>query len=238
MARTLARRRARFLDLLRKRGNLSEAARGSGLDCAHALRLRESDAGFARAWDEAVAEAVDALEAEAWRRVVEGEECPVFYKGPQVGTRRRRSDPLLKFLLNGYRPERFGPRQPAPMLEMEEPEVELVFGELVTPPGADGTAPGEDCTVDGKPIRYEKIEAEDFAARRVVTVGFRPVDNALSALWEEKVREWLGLQQAAREGWDGFYSSRMSEIAIAKRLGRPPPPLPTRPPELTPEDDS
>lgn len=233
MARPLARARARFLEILSHNANLSAAVRGSGLDRAHALSLRDSDAGFARAWDAAVAEAVDGLEAVAWRRAVDGEECPVFYKGEQVGTRRRRSDQLLMFLLRGFRPARYGGvRRPgaAEDGDRDGEEIEFIVGELVIPPGPDGTAPGPDCMANGRPIRYRRIEAQDPADGRTLTVGFAPEASELQELWEDRMREWLDGQQADREGWGGYYYSHLAEIRRARQAGKAGAPPPTRPP--------
>lgn len=242
MARPLARARARFFEILSRHGNLTEASRGSGLARSHALSLRDSDADFAAAWEAAVAEAVDGLEAEAWRRAVEGEACPVFYKGEQVGVRHRRSDRLLMFLLRGLRPRRYGAAAGRPARDGDgdsdaaDADIEFIVGELVIPPGPDGTAPGPDCRANGRPIRYQRIEAEEPGSGRTLTVGFAPDHPELTDLWEERIREWLGGRQASREGWAGRYWSRMSEIDAAKRAGRPPPPPPTRPPGLKPRD--
>jgi hypothetical protein len=49
-------------------------------------------ADFAAAWDEAIEEARDLLQAEAWQRAL------------------KRSDVLLIFLLKAYRPEKYGDR--------------------------------------------------------------------------------------------------------------------------------
>jgi len=48
---------------------------------------------------------VENLEAEAWRRAVEGVEKPVFQGGVQVGVIREFSDSVLMFLLRARKPE-------------------------------------------------------------------------------------------------------------------------------------
>ena len=65
---------------------------------------------FAARWDEAMRIAGDVLEAEAFRRGLEGVVRPVFQKGMQVGTIREYSDSLLKMLLSAAKPEKYGPR--------------------------------------------------------------------------------------------------------------------------------
>ena len=64
-----------------------------------AYERRESDPGFARAWDEAIECAVDDLVGEAWRRASFGTERPVFYQGEACGEVTEYSDGLLMFLL-------------------------------------------------------------------------------------------------------------------------------------------
>ncbi len=55
--------------------------------------------------------AADRLEAEAWRRAVEGVERPVgWYQGKPGGYVKEYSDVLLIFLLKGLRPEKYRER--------------------------------------------------------------------------------------------------------------------------------
>lgn len=109
--------RARFLDVLRRTGNVSEAARAVSLSRSRAYQIRRTDQDFASAWDDAEAEAVDSLEAEAWRRAAEGIEEPLVSAGKLVRwddgtvvTLRRYNDRLLEFLLKAHRPEKFKDR--------------------------------------------------------------------------------------------------------------------------------
>ncbi len=76
--------------------------------------MRESDPAFAKDYDEALEEAADLLEAEAWRRALEGVPQPLLRAGQPVFdaegvpiTVRRYSDPLLVMLLRGCKPEKF-----------------------------------------------------------------------------------------------------------------------------------
>ena len=72
-----------------------------------AYRARDSSATFRAAWDEALEEARELLEAEARRRASIGVDEPVFYKGKVVGHIRKYSDNLLMFLLKAHWPEKF-----------------------------------------------------------------------------------------------------------------------------------
>lgn len=102
-----ARRRARFLDHLRRCANVSAAARSAGMSRSSAYTLRRTDEAFAAGWDEALEEACDALEEELRRRAMEGVERPVFHGGRPCGVIRNYSDQLGMFLLRAHRPERF-----------------------------------------------------------------------------------------------------------------------------------
>src|SRR5688500_3930372 len=87
----------KFLEVLRRTCNVSEAARGAGISRDTAYRHR-TDPTFALAWDEAEQEAADALEREAWRRGVEGTQKPIVYKGKVTAHYLEYSDRMLELL--------------------------------------------------------------------------------------------------------------------------------------------
>ncbi len=97
-----------FLDKLRETANVSAAARAAGKSRSSAYQLRQQDEAFRAAWDEALEEALDMLEAELWRRALKGVARPVFYGGKCCGVIRSYSDQLGMFLLKAHRPERYG----------------------------------------------------------------------------------------------------------------------------------
>lgn len=80
--------------------------------------LRQTDTEFEMAFQEAMDEASDVLEAEAWRRALEGVAQPVMKDGkavvnPDTGQAlmvRRYSDALLVMLLRGNKPGKFAVR--------------------------------------------------------------------------------------------------------------------------------
>jgi len=78
-----------FLAALRNSANVRAACQKVGIDRRTAYRQRERDAEFAAQWDEAIQDACDILEAEAWTRARGG------------------SDLLLIFLLKAHRPEKY-----------------------------------------------------------------------------------------------------------------------------------
>ena len=63
---------AAFLVSLRQTGNVSAAARAAGTCRSRCYEARQRDRGFAAAWADALEEAADRLEMEAFRRAVEG----------------------------------------------------------------------------------------------------------------------------------------------------------------------
>lgn len=99
-----------FLEELRKQGNVSGACTVSLYPRQRAYELRNRDPDFAAAWDDALDEAVDTLEKEAWRRACKGNAEPVYQNGEKIGEVRKYSDTLLIFLLKGHRPKRFRER--------------------------------------------------------------------------------------------------------------------------------
>ncbi len=110
-------RRKQFLDGLAKWGNVTKAARAIGLDRRAAYDIRERDEAFAKAWDAAIEESRDVLEAEAWRRANEGYTEPVVSHGKIVMTPEgspllvtKYSDTLMMALLKGHHPEKYRDR--------------------------------------------------------------------------------------------------------------------------------
>ena len=95
--------------------------------------LLETDTDFAVSFQDALEDAADMLEAEAWRRALEGVSQPIMNFGkpvmdPVTGGAmmvRRYSDTLLMLLLRGSKPEKFSTRAPVggredPMLLLKE----------------------------------------------------------------------------------------------------------------------
>jgi hypothetical protein len=105
-----------FLAALAQHGNKTLAAEQAGIDRKSIYLARELDAAFKQAWDEALDQAADRLEAEAFRRAHDGWEEPVFGSmgaglgSGEVGSIRRFDSTLLIFLLKGARPDKFRER--------------------------------------------------------------------------------------------------------------------------------
>ncbi|NQW08293.1 MAG: terminase [Alphaproteobacteria bacterium] len=108
--RWTSRRRAAFLTALAETGNVSAAARAAKASRSRAYQLKAADPDFAAEWVDALETAIDALDAEARRRALDGVETPHFHQGRVCGTVRKYSDTLLMFLLRAHRPARYRER--------------------------------------------------------------------------------------------------------------------------------
>ena len=96
-----------FIEVLRTTGNVTLAAQHAGQSRNQVHDVRQRSKRFAAQWDNALEEATDLLEAEARRRAFTGIDEPVFYKGKVVGSTKKYSGPLLMFLLEAHRPQKF-----------------------------------------------------------------------------------------------------------------------------------
>lgn len=85
--RTAGEWRPAFLAALRGSGNVRAACQAAGVSREVAYRHRDASLPFRAAWEEALADAIDGLEAVARKRALET------------------SDTLLIFLLKAHRPE-------------------------------------------------------------------------------------------------------------------------------------
>lgn len=81
-----------FLDHLRTSCNVAGSCRAAGVSHTAVYTLRDKDADFAAAWDDALEESYDHLEAEARRRAFEGVEEPVVYQGQLTPVWERNPD--------------------------------------------------------------------------------------------------------------------------------------------------
>ena len=100
-----------FLAAFRETSNVRLACEVAKVGRSSHYRWLEEDSAYREAFDQAKLQAADVLEAEAFRRAVEGVEEQVgWYRGVAGGTVRRYSDVLLIFLLKALRPEKYRER--------------------------------------------------------------------------------------------------------------------------------
>ena len=99
-----------FLKNLQATGNIRAACLAAKISRATFYEHRKADAAFETQVSEALEDAGDILETEAWRRAVKGVLKPVFQQGSRVGSIREYSDTLLIFLLKGTKPQKYKDR--------------------------------------------------------------------------------------------------------------------------------
>jgi hypothetical protein len=102
--------KARFLREFAICGNVHRSSQRVKVGRRTVYGWLEVDTAFKLLYDEAHADALDALEEEARRRAVDGVLKPVYQGGIHVGSIREYSDTLLITLLKGKRPETFRER--------------------------------------------------------------------------------------------------------------------------------
>lgn len=99
-----------FLEKFRSHGNVTWAARDTGIHRTLVYDWQEKDDEFAHAFRAAEIEATETMEQEAYRRAVHGTEKPVYQSGALVGTVQEYSDTLLIFMLKARAPEKYRER--------------------------------------------------------------------------------------------------------------------------------
>lgn len=135
-------RRTQFLDHLAHDGSVRAACRCVGMSREAAYRLRRREALFARGWDAALVQA-RAVSAEALAsRALDGVEEGVWYRGEQVGTRRKYDSRLL--LAHMARLDKL-----AETLDAEHDAGR--FDEILAVIGGEPVPPDIECDEDGMP---------------------------------------------------------------------------------------
>lgn len=106
-ARQSGHQKSAFLEHFRTHGNISRTCRALKINRSTVYTWQERDDEFAAAFREAEIEATETMEAEAYRRAVDGTMKPVFHQGVQCGTVQEYSDTLLIFMLKARNPEKY-----------------------------------------------------------------------------------------------------------------------------------
>jgi hypothetical protein len=102
-----AEKRERFLAELRKVPNVTVAARAIEMSRQRMYQVREEEPEFALMWDAAIAEGVEMMEAELYRRGFEGVNKPIVHQGVITDTFKEYSDTLGIFLMKAHAPEKY-----------------------------------------------------------------------------------------------------------------------------------
>lgn len=101
-----------FIECLATIGVVSAAAKAIGMSpkSAYALLKRApEESGFAQAWSFAIESGRGRALDTAVERAFHGVVTPIFYRGRQIGERRRFNDRLLMAALRYSDPQRYGP---------------------------------------------------------------------------------------------------------------------------------
>lgn len=78
-------RKKRFIETLEAQGTVFHAAKAAGVSRWTAYRWRQEDLEFADQWDEAIENAVDAVENVIYQRALSGDViAAIFYSRPSV----------------------------------------------------------------------------------------------------------------------------------------------------------
>lgn len=107
--------RDKFIAELRKRANVSDAAKAAAIGRTTAYRWRADEPEFAAQWDEAIETAIDAMEREAHRRAFVGVKKPIIGRVGKdedgiITHVNEYSDGLATLLLKAHRPEKYRER--------------------------------------------------------------------------------------------------------------------------------
>jgi hypothetical protein len=99
-----------FLKALTKTGCVLDACRAAGVASTTVYDLQAKDPEFMKHCTLAIDMASVPVELTAWERGVTGIEEDVIRGGQVIGTRLKRSDSVLRLLLQGANPAKYGPR--------------------------------------------------------------------------------------------------------------------------------
>ena len=111
----------KFFKALKKTGCIRDACRAAGISKTTVDRWRDKDETFDDKMEATLALASVTLDTIAWKRATEGAEEKIYRDGRLVFTRVKPSDSILRLLMQGADPERYGrtgqQRKPSKHLE-------------------------------------------------------------------------------------------------------------------------
>lgn len=105
----------KFLETVRETGCIRDGCRAAGISTTTVNRWRDKDEVFDDKVEAMLALASVSLDTIAWKRATEGTEEKIYRDGRLVFTRVKQSDSILRLLMQGADPERYGRtgRQPS-----------------------------------------------------------------------------------------------------------------------------
>lgn len=135
-------RQVDFIRALAECGCVDAAYRRVGIStsAAYALRARAEAQSFRCAWDAALDQAIRRLSDAAFSRAIHGVATPIFYKGEQIGERRRYDERLTMFLLRYRDPVRYGAWMDTVRAERTPDAEAIALGRMIDQVAADAYA--------------------------------------------------------------------------------------------------
>jgi len=109
-------------------GSVMYAAKSAGISPSTVNSWQRNNEVFQEYYDLAEQAHAEYLEVEAQRRAVMGVEEDVWYQGEKVGTKIAYSDNLLKFLLQGARPQKYRRQSKVEVKADGNSKVQVNFG--------------------------------------------------------------------------------------------------------------
>jgi hypothetical protein len=109
-------------------GNVTYSAKCAGISPSTVYNWKKKDSDFKEQYEIADQAHLDYMEMEAQRRAIEGTSEDVYYKGEVVGHKSKYSDNLLKFLLEGKDPSKYGKTNRIEVNSSGEGDVQVNFG--------------------------------------------------------------------------------------------------------------
>lgn len=100
--------RKTFLEVMAKTGVATIAANVAGISRVAAYQHRNDDEKFAADWDDALEQAVDLVEAGAFKSATYGDVEDVYHQGIKCGERVKYSDRMREMILRGRRAPIYG----------------------------------------------------------------------------------------------------------------------------------
>lgn len=184
-------RQVDFIRALAECGCVDSACRRVGIStsAAYALRARSDAQSFRFAWDAALDQAIQRLFDAAFSRAIHGVATPIFYKGEQIGERRRYDERLTMFLLRYRDPVRYGAWMDTVRAERTPGAETFQLNRMIDQVEADAYArdvgdPLPKPFARYHPPRFVSDEEQDEAAERAAAAREAAAEKARDAAWE------------------------------------------------------
>jgi hypothetical protein len=185
-------RKCEFLRALVKTGGILDACRRTGISAKTVYRHQEGDPRFFDNCAAALRMSATPLELTAWQRAVEGVEQE-FACGGQVHVRRRYDGSLLRLLLQGSNPNKYGPRPGFKRKRLLKAERKQMEREVRAEHQAKIAEE-----------RWSFDDAIEELDRKLRNLGVREDQQKLAAGWTKMPDgHWVPPGYAPIPGWDG-----------------------------------